>query len=89
VLRLGRRRRKVVKKKIIKPPPTVFICPLCNEESVSISYNKGDEYAIVKCMKCGVEEHIKMYPNSLLVDAYCEWYDRVTKRVTTVDIEKT
>jgi transcription elongation factor Elf1 len=89
VLRLGRRRRKVVKKKIIKPPPTVFICPLCDEESVSINYNKGDEIAIVRCMKCGAEEHIKMHPNYLPVDAYCEWYDRVIKRTTTINIEKT
>lgn len=86
---MGRRRRKVVKRKVVKPLPTVFICPLCNEESVSMSYNKGDEYATVKCMKCGIEEQIKIYPNYLPVDAYCEWYDRVTRKVTSVDVEKT
>lgn len=85
---MGRRRRKIVKKKVVKPPPTVFICPLCNEESVSINYNKGDEYAIVKCMKCGAEENIKIYPNYLPVDAYCEWYDRIMKRASSSTIEE-
>lgn len=77
---MGRRRRKIVKKKVIKPPPKIFLCPICNVESVTVHHMKGDDYANVSCSNCNAKARIRWYPAYSEVDAYSEFYDIVTGR---------
>ncbi len=75
---MGRRRRKIIKK-TPKPPPSVFICPLCGKQSVSVVHEPEAEVATVSCANCGASAEVKWYPAYSNVDAYSEWYDIVTR----------
>lgn len=77
---MGRKRRRVIRK-TVKPPPSIFVCPLCNHESVSVIHEKDSEFAKVTCAYCKVSMEVPWYPSYTLVDAYSAWYDMVTKGV--------
>ncbi len=75
---MGRKRRKIVRRRVIKPPPKVFLCPLCNQEAVTVYHEKGSDHAKVSCGNCGVSVEVRWYPAYSAVDAYSEFYDIVT-----------
>lgn len=80
---MGRKRRKIIRK-TVKPPPSIFICPLCNHEAVSVVHEKGSDVARVTCGFCKVSREVPWYPSYTPVDAYAAWYDLVTKGVENV-----
>lgn len=86
---MGRKRRKIIKKKVVKPPPKVFLCPICNEEAVTVRREEDGEYAQVVCARCGANARVKWHPAYTSVDAYAEFYDIVTgaKKPLEVTVE--
>ena len=71
---MGRRRRKIVKlpkKKL----PKIFLCPNCNNESISIKLIRDNGIAEVKCGKCGITKEISISQSDQQVDAYCKFTD--------------
>ncbi|RLG07762.1 MAG: hypothetical protein DRN65_02895 [Thaumarchaeota archaeon] len=74
---MGRRRRKIIKK-VVRPLPKVFVCPICNEEAVTVYHEEGAEYAKVICSNCKVSAEVRWLPSYMPVDAYAEFYDIVT-----------
>ncbi|MCS7136432.1 MAG: transcription elongation factor 1 family protein [Aigarchaeota archaeon] len=81
---MGRKRRKIIRK-TVKPPPSIFVCPLCNHEAVSVVHEKGSEVARVTCGFCKVSKEVHWYPSYTPVDAYAAWYDIVTKEAEGVE----
>lgn len=76
---MGRRRRKIVKRPV-RPPPKVFLCPVCNAESVTVQVpEEGDEYAEVRCLACNTSGKVRWLPAYMPVDAYSKWYDMVMR----------
>lgn len=82
---MGRKRRKVIKK-VVKPLPQVFVCPLCNEETVAVYHEEGTEYAKVICASCKASAEVRWLPSYMPVDAYAEFYDIVTGAKKPVQI---
>ncbi|MDJ0270091.1 MAG: hypothetical protein NXY59_06055 [Aigarchaeota archaeon] len=81
---MGRRRRKIIKK-TPKAPPSIFVCPLCGAQAVSVAHEPEAEVARVTCASCKASTEVKWYPAYTPVDAYSEWYDLVTKGARTVE----
>ena len=72
---MGRRRTRVVR--IVKPKlPTLFACPSCGEESVSVQINRSKKDAIVQCSACKRRGEFKVSPIDQKVDIYCKFTDR-------------
>lgn len=72
---MGRRRRRViriVKKKL----PTVFTCPVCNEDAMKVRLPKGAGVAIVQCAACGAKDEFDVRPGTQMVDVYCKFTDK-------------
>ena len=72
---MGRKRRKIIRRRVVKPPPKVFLCPLCNQEAVTVYHEEGSEYARVSCANCKVSVEVKWLPAYTAVDAFAEFYD--------------
>lgn len=79
---MGRKRRKIIKR-TVKPPPSIFMCPICNHEAVSVIHEKDSEFARVTCAYCKESMEVPWYPSYTTVDAYSAWYDLVTKGART------
>ncbi len=82
---MGRRRRKIIKK-VVKPFPKVFVCPICNEQAVTVYHEEGAEYAKVVCANCKVSAEVRWLPSYMPVDAYAEFYDIVTGAKKPIEV---
>jgi len=82
---MGRRRRKIIKK-VVKPFPKVFVCPICNEQAVTVYHEEGADHAKVICANCKVSAEVKWLPSYMPVDAYAEFYDIVTGAKKPVEV---
>jgi len=82
---MGRRRRKIIKK-VVKPFPKVFVCPICNEQAVTVYHEEGTDHAKVICANCKVSAEVKWLPSYMPVDAYAEFYDIVTGAKKPVEV---
>lgn len=72
---MGRRRRRViriVKKKL----PTVFTCPVCNEDAMKVTLPKGAGIAVVQCASCGAKDEFDVPAGTQMVDVYCKFTDK-------------
>ena len=72
---MGRRRRRViriVKKKL----PTVFTCPVCNEDAMKVALPKGAGVAVVQCAACGAKDEFHVPRGAHMVDVYCKFTDK-------------
>lgn len=72
---MGRRRRRViriVKKKL----PTVFTCPVCNEDAMKVTLPKGAGMAVVQCAACGAKDEFDVPRGTQMVDVYCRFTDK-------------
>jgi len=72
---MGRRRRRViriVKKKL----PTVFTCPICNEDAMKVTLPKAEGVATVVCAACGVKDQFDVLRGTQMVDVYCKFTDK-------------
>ncbi|OYT66616.1 hypothetical protein B6U74_00285 [Candidatus Bathyarchaeota archaeon ex4484_205] len=77
--RRKRRKIKVYKRKL----PSIFVCPQCGHQSISVNFenssNSGDlKVAIVKCgfEECGLSDTFEVPKRYEKVDAYCKFVDR-------------
>jgi len=86
---MGRKRRKIIKRRVVKPPPKVFVCPICNEEAVTVQHEADSEYAMVSCARCGASAEIRWYPAYSEVDAYAIFYDIVTGAKKPIEVTAT
>lgn len=78
---MGRRRRKVVRR-TAKPYPTMFLCPVCHHETVTVEIHKKEKKATITCSNCNLTDEVEILPIHMPVDAYCLFYDRVVKGET-------
>lgn len=72
---MGRRRRRViriVKKKL----PTVFTCPVCNEDAIKVTVPKGPGIAVVRCASCGAKDEFTVPRGTQIIDVYCKFTDK-------------
>ncbi|MGB9022494.1 MAG: transcription elongation factor 1 family protein [Candidatus Bathyarchaeia archaeon] len=72
---MGRRRRRViriVKKKL----PTVFTCPVCNEDAMKVTLPKAAGLATVECAACGAKDQFDVPRGTQMVDVYCKFTDK-------------
>jgi transcription elongation factor Elf1 len=77
---LGRRRRRIVK--IVKRRlPKVFDCPVCGENSIKISINKGSGKALIQCGVCGLREELEASKHLEPIDVYCLFTDNFYSKV--------
>jgi len=76
---LGRRRRKIVRK-TARPPPSIFVCPVCSAQAVTVTHGKNSERATVMCGACKTTADVDWFPSYTAVDAYSAWYDIVTQQ---------
>lgn len=83
---MGRKRRKIIRRRVVKPPPKVFLCPICNQEAVTVYHEEGAEYARVSCANCKASAEVKWYPAYTAVDTYAEFYDIVTGAKKPVEV---
>ncbi|MEM2962196.1 MAG: transcription elongation factor 1 family protein [Candidatus Bathyarchaeia archaeon] len=77
---LGRRRRRVVKI-VRRRLPKVFDCPMCGENSIKISVNKGSGKALIQCGVCGLREELEASRHLEPIDVYCLFTDNFYSRV--------
>ncbi|MHA1596876.1 MAG: hypothetical protein ACTSWV_04565 [Candidatus Asgardarchaeia archaeon] len=73
---MGRRRksRKVVKK--VRPKlPTIFKCPNCGHQTITITLDKKKGVALVRCGTCKIHAEVKTNPLYELVDIYGDFLD--------------
>lgn len=75
---MGRRRRRIVKR-LVRSPPTIFLCPVCNREAVTVSHEKDAATAVVTCASCKTSREVKWLPMYAPIDAYCAFYDEISK----------
>ena len=71
---MGRRRRKVVhipKKKL----PTVFLCPICGKQAITIDKSPEGDHAKVRCTGCELTEEFETRPAFTEIDIYCQFTD--------------
>jgi len=84
--RVGRKRRKIIRRPVIKPFPKLFSCPICGQETVTVYHETNSESAKVICTNCGVCEEVKWYPAYAPVDAYADFYDKLTQGYTSLKL---
>jgi len=71
---MGRRRRKVVRRAKTKLP-TVFLCPRCGKQSITVEIFPGGERAKVCCISCELIEELDTRPAFREIDVYCQFTD--------------
>jgi len=72
---MGRRRRRVIR--IVKKNlPTVFTCPVCNEDAMKVTLPKGAGIAVVQCAACGAKDEFDVARGTQMVDVYCRFTDK-------------
>lgn len=76
---MGRRRRKVIRR-TVKPYPTMFLCPVCHHETVTVEVHRNEKKAIITCSNCSITDEVEILSIHMPVDAYCLFYDRIVKR---------
>ena len=74
---MGRRKRRTIIQRPKKKLPTVFMCPLCGRQGISIKIDNDRHVAKVKCVYCGVEDEVKVGKLAEPVDAYALFMDKV------------
>jgi len=83
---MGRKRRKIIRRQP-KPFPSLFLCPVCNTQAVSVTH-VGGYTATVKCRSCGTEHEVPWYKSFMPVDAYSIYYDIATGRRSAEDVRR-
>jgi len=73
---MGGRKRKKVVKRMKKTIPKIFACPSCGEKTLSISINRDQGLATVKCGRCNIEDNVSVSRGAEAVDAYGKFIDR-------------
>ena len=71
---MGRRRRQVVripKKKL----PTVYLCPRCGKQAISVEKSSEGNRAKVRCGNCELIEELETRPAFGEIDIYCQFTD--------------
>ena len=76
---MGRRRRKVIRR-TVKPYPTMFLCPVCHHETVTVDLHRNEKKAIITCSNCSLTDEVEILPIHMPVDAYCLFYDRIVNK---------
>ncbi len=90
------RRRKRRKKLLIRRPtmPTVFRCPNCEMEALTVEINKkernefGYYKAIIRCGNCGLYAEMWVPPIYQPVDVYHKFLDEFVKGTAKYEIRK-
>lgn len=83
---MGRKRRKIIKRQP-KPFPSIFICPICNQQTVTVS-KVNVNTAVVSCSSCGNELEVPWFRSFMPVDAYSIWYDVLTGRRSREEVAR-
>lgn len=73
---MGGRKRKKEIKRMKKTIPKVFACPNCGEKTLSISINREEGKATVKCGRCNMVDEITIVNVEEAVDAYGKFLDK-------------
>jgi transcription elongation factor Elf1 len=74
---MGGRKRKKVVKRMRKTIPKIFTCPNCGEKTLSISINREEGKATIRCGRCNImEDGILVSHIEEPVDAYGKFVDK-------------
>ncbi|MEM1804394.1 MAG: hypothetical protein QXI77_00155 [Nanopusillaceae archaeon] len=76
MLIVGGRKRKKVVKKVKKTIPKIFACPNCGEKSLSVTIDKENKVAVIKCGKCSISDSVEIASIEDTVDAYGKFIDK-------------
>jgi len=71
---LGRKRRKELKV-VRRRLPSIFNCPNCGVNSVSVEIEGADKRAVVKCGSCGLAGEFQLKNIQKKIDAYNMFVD--------------
>ena len=87
---MGRRkRRKQIPRKITRKLPTIFQCPYCGKQTLSISLKKSakEEWVLAEavCGECGFCARLKIAPIQQAIDAYGKLVDLYEAYVSSAD----
>jgi transcription elongation factor Elf1 len=82
---MGGRKRKKVVKRMRKTIPKIFACPNCGEKTLSISINREEGKATIRCGRCNIiEGGISVSLIEEPVDAYGKFVDKYYGLVKSV-----
>lgn len=74
---MGGRKRKKVVKRMRKTIPKIFTCPNCGEKTLSVSINRQEGKATIRCGRCNIiEDSILVSYVEEPVDAYGKFVDK-------------
>jgi transcription elongation factor Elf1 len=74
---MGRRRRQKVRRRPQKKIPDVFDCPQCGEAAIQIVIFRNNDFASVKCGRCGLQDTIdSIGPLTEAVDVFGDFIDQ-------------
>ncbi|XP_037927720.1 transcription elongation factor 1 homolog [Teleopsis dalmanni] len=76
MVRRKSKRKPPPKRKLIEPLQKYFMCPFCNNpKSCTVTMNKKQKVAVIKCRFCEVEYQTTITYLSDPIDVYNEWID--------------